>query len=286
MSRLLGIGALLLTLARPAAAQAGDQPVRLRLLLDDAPSVGRKAPAIVLPYATRSGVGPADQPFTLAREIGRVVVLVFYPGNFTAASTAEWQALRERSATLAPEGVVLVGISTDSLVAHVRFASDLDLPFKLLSDADRAIIQRYGVADGPRARRAARRPGRERGRSASYVLLPGFGGGRQRIVGESARGRERRVPRLDGFEPGLDLGLRGLRQHLRGGVVVAVGVGATGGELGKRDYRGAPWAGRFLSSTCRKAWPTASGRAVPRPRRTPRTGSPRFSCRRGPMAFR
>ncbi|MBP9897427.1 MAG: redoxin domain-containing protein [Gemmatimonadales bacterium] len=154
MSRLLGIGALLLTLAMPAAAQAGDQPVRLRLLLDDAPSVGRKAPAIVLPYATRSGVGPADQPFTLAREIGRVVVLVFYPGNFTAASTAEWQALRERSATLAPEGVVLVGISTDSLVSHVRFASDLDLPFKLLSDADRAIIQRYGVADGPRARRA------------------------------------------------------------------------------------------------------------------------------------
>ncbi|MBK7596178.1 MAG: redoxin domain-containing protein [Gemmatimonadetes bacterium] len=154
MSRLLGIGALLLTLAMPAAAQAGDQPVRLRLLLDDAPSVGRKAPAIVLPYATRSGVGPADQPFTLAREIGRVVVLVFYPGNFTAASTAEWQALRERSATLAPEGVVLVGISTDSLASHVRFASDLDLPFKLLSDADRAIIQRYGVADGPRARRA------------------------------------------------------------------------------------------------------------------------------------
>lgn len=154
MTRLLALGALLLTLAMPAAAQDGDQPVKLRLLLDDAPSVGRKAPAIVLPYATRSGVGPADQPFSLAREIGRVVVLVFYPGNFIAASTAEWQALRERSATLAPDGVVLVGISTDSLVSHVRFASGLDLPFKLLSDGDRAIIQRYGVSDGPRARRA------------------------------------------------------------------------------------------------------------------------------------
>ena len=111
MSRLLGIGALLLTLAMPAAAQAGDQPVRLRLLLDDAPSVGRKAPAIVLPYATRSGVGPADQPFTLAREIGRVVVLVFYPGNFTAASTA---SAVSRSTALRASGRLMVMTATPS----------------------------------------------------------------------------------------------------------------------------------------------------------------------------
>lgn len=154
MRRALLLLAVIATTALPAAAQDSEQPIKLRLVLDDAPSVGRKAPPLVLPYATRSGVGPAGQPFTLARELGRVVVLVFYPGNFTAASTAEWRALKERAATLAPEGVVVVGISTDSLASHVRFASELELPFKLLSDPDRAIIQRYGVADGPRARRA------------------------------------------------------------------------------------------------------------------------------------
>jgi peroxiredoxin Q/BCP len=152
--RLALLSVLLVACGAPLLAQDADQPIRLRLVLDEAPSVGRKAPALVLPYATRHGAGPADQPFALERELGRVVVLVFYPGNFTAASTAEWRALRERAATLAPEGVVMVGISTDSLASHVRFAADLDLPFKLLSDFDRAIIQRYGVADGPRARRA------------------------------------------------------------------------------------------------------------------------------------
>ncbi len=154
MRRLALLSVLLVACGAPLLAQDADQPIRLRLVLDEAPSVGRKAPALVLPYATRHGAGPADQPFALERELGRVVVLVFYPGNFTAASTAEWRALRERAATLAPEGVVMVGISTDSLASHVRFAADLDLPFKLLSDFDRAIIQRYGVADGPRARRA------------------------------------------------------------------------------------------------------------------------------------
>lgn len=154
MKRFLLLAALLLAGAPSLWAQDGDQPIKLRLTLDDAPSVGRKAPPVVLPYASANGVGPVDQPFSLARELGRVVVLVFYPGNFTAASTAEWRALRERAATLAPDGVVLVGISTDSLASHVRFASELELPFKLLSDPDRAIIQRYGVADGPRARRA------------------------------------------------------------------------------------------------------------------------------------
>lgn len=153
MSRAAWLAVALLGAAAPLAAQDADQPVRLRLTLDDAPSVGRKAPPLLLPYATREGVGPAAQPFSLARELGRVVVLVFYPGDFAAASTAEWRALKERAATLAPEGVVLVGISTDSLASHVRFASDLDLPFKLLSDPERAIIQRYGMADGPRARR-------------------------------------------------------------------------------------------------------------------------------------
>jgi peroxiredoxin Q/BCP len=51
------------------------------------------------------------------------------------------------------DGVVLVGISNDSLATHQRFARELDLPFKLLSDPDLRVTRAYGAADGARARR-------------------------------------------------------------------------------------------------------------------------------------
>lgn len=148
------VTALLLMGVAPLAAQNEPEPLRVRLAVEEAPRVGRKALPLVLPYATRDGSAPTDQPFDLARELGRVVVLVFYPGNFTPASTAEWQALRDRAATLLTPGVVVVGVSTDSVASHARFAAALDLPYKLLSDRDGAIIQRYGLFDGSRARRA------------------------------------------------------------------------------------------------------------------------------------
>ncbi len=154
MSRLWLAALLLLACAGAARAQVSSAPLRLRLTLDEMPGVGRPAPAITLPYATSRGVGPAAQPFDLTKELGRVVVLVFYPGDFTPACTAEWRALRERAATLLAEGVEVVGVSSDSLAAHERFAAELDLPFKLLSDPDGTIIQRYGMTNGPRSRRA------------------------------------------------------------------------------------------------------------------------------------
>jgi len=148
------VAAVLLTGVAPLAAQSDSEPLKVRLAVEEAPRVGRKALPLVLPYATREGVGPVDQPFDLSRELGRVVVLVFYPDDFTPSSTAEWQALRDRAATLLTAGVVLVGISTDSLAGHARFAQALDLPYKLLSDREGTIIQRYGLFDGSRARRA------------------------------------------------------------------------------------------------------------------------------------
>lgn len=161
MNRPLQVTLLFLCLTAPLGAQDVSSALRMRLTLDETPRLGRRAPALVLPYATKDGIGPADQPFDLSREIGRVVVLFFYPADFSPACTAEWRALKERDATLFPEGVVVVGISTDSLASHVRFASTLELPYKLLSDPDRTIIQRYGVADGPKARRAAVVVGRD-----------------------------------------------------------------------------------------------------------------------------
>jgi peroxiredoxin Q/BCP len=150
MSRLVLMVATLV-LAAPLAAQ--DQPVSVRFRLAEEVRIGRAAPAVVLPYATREGIGPADQPFTLTKELGRVVVLAFYPGDFTPGCTAEWRAFAERATSMFGEGVVLVGISSDSLATHLRFARELDLPFKLLSDPDLRVTRTYGAADGARARR-------------------------------------------------------------------------------------------------------------------------------------
>lgn len=173
--RRLWLAALLVALGAVVAhAQESSAPLRLRLTFDEMPRVGRPAPAIVLPYATNRGIGPAAQPFDLAKEMGRVVVLVFYPGDFTPACTAEWRSLRDRAATLLDDGVEVIGISHGSLDEHARFAAELDLPFKLLSDGDRTIIQRYGMANGPRSRRAVMvigRDGRVRYVDAAFAAL-------------------------------------------------------------------------------------------------------------------
>jgi len=144
---------LLMVLVAPLAAQNSSSPVSIRLRVADEVRVGRQAPDVVLPYATRNGPGPADQPFALRKELGRVVVLAFYPGDFTAGCTAQWQAFRDRAATLFGPEVVVAGISTDSLETHVRFAREYDLPFKLLSDPALTIARRYDAVDGRRARR-------------------------------------------------------------------------------------------------------------------------------------
>ena len=147
--------------APPLAAQQRDTAaLTVGLTLDEAPRVGRPAPALVLPYATRDGAGPVDQPFDLRRELGRVVVIAFYPGDFTPGCTAEWRAFRNQSDTVFGAGVVVAGVSGDSLGSHVLFARDLDLPFKLLSDASRGVSRQWGV-DGTSVRRVVVVVGRD-----------------------------------------------------------------------------------------------------------------------------
>jgi peroxiredoxin len=144
------LAAVVLGAAPLAAQDAG--ALHLRLSVEQGVHLGRQAPSIVIPYATRDSAGPASQPFDLAKELGHVVVLVFYPGDAVAGAADDWRAIMAHEASLAGTDVVLAGISADPVATQVRFAAQLALPFKLLSDNDWSVTRRYGAMRGKAAR--------------------------------------------------------------------------------------------------------------------------------------
>jgi peroxiredoxin Q/BCP len=123
---------------------AGRRPTALMI---SGPDVGRRAPTFRLPWANREGVGPADQPYDLALDRGKTVVIAFYPRDFTSGCTAEMKTFAAQYDSLFGPEVVVVGISTDSLETHTRFASSLGLPFRLLSDPRQEVARRYASND-------------------------------------------------------------------------------------------------------------------------------------------
>ena len=76
---------------------------------------------------------------------GKKVVLYFYPKDMTPGCTAQACNLRDNYAALQREGYVVVGVSADSEQQHAKFAEKYDLPFPLLADEQREIIEQYGV---------------------------------------------------------------------------------------------------------------------------------------------
>lgn len=138
--------------AVPAAAQTRKGPPTAVVV--SGPSVGASAPDFTLPWASRDGVGAVEFPYTLRKDRGKVVVLAFYPRDFTSSSTAEMRTFAEQYDDLFGDEVVVLGISTDSVDTHARFAGELNLPFRLLTDHDQKVARAYGSKDdGGRNRR-------------------------------------------------------------------------------------------------------------------------------------
>lgn len=76
---------------------------------------------------------------------GQWVLLYFYPKDDTPGCTTEACSLRDYWAELQQTGVVVVGISTDSVQSHAKFAEKYTLPFILLADEAKAVVQLYQV---------------------------------------------------------------------------------------------------------------------------------------------
>jgi len=83
--------------------------------------------------------------WTLSNYKGRTVVLLFYPGDNTPVCTAQLCSVRDHWSEYQATGAEVVGISTDSVESHDKFAEKHRLPLQLLSDADRAVSTTYDM---------------------------------------------------------------------------------------------------------------------------------------------
>jgi thioredoxin-dependent peroxiredoxin len=73
------------------------------------------------------------------------VVLYFYPKDDTPGCTAEACSLRDGLGAIQAAGAVVLGVSADDEASHKGFATKFNLPFSLLADPQRKIIEAYGV---------------------------------------------------------------------------------------------------------------------------------------------
>jgi len=76
---------------------------------------------------------------------GKKVILYFYPKDSTPGCTAEACNFRDNYASLLEDGVAVLGVSVDSEQSHRKFADKFNLPFHLLVDEDKKIVNDYGV---------------------------------------------------------------------------------------------------------------------------------------------
>lgn len=76
---------------------------------------------------------------------GKVVVLLFYPGDETPICTRQMCSVRDRWDDYAATEAEVVGISTNTVESHKSFAENHNLPLRLLADVDRKVADVYGA---------------------------------------------------------------------------------------------------------------------------------------------
>jgi peroxiredoxin Q/BCP len=99
---------------------------------------GSKAPAFTT-------VDQNGKTVSLKDYLGHKVALYFYPEDDTPTCTQEACNLRDNYAELKKRGLVILGVSPNDEASHAKFAAKFNLPFTLLADTDKKIIEKYGV---------------------------------------------------------------------------------------------------------------------------------------------
>lgn len=100
--------------------------------------IGDKAPAI-------EAVDQNGKKLSLDDFAGNKVILYFYPKDDTPGCTAEACNLRDNYSKLLEKGFKIIGVSADSAKSHQKFTDKYSLPFPLIPDTEKKIIQAYGA---------------------------------------------------------------------------------------------------------------------------------------------
>ena len=100
--------------------------------------IGDKAPEVL-------GKDEQGRDIRLSDYRGRKLVLYFYPKDNTSGCTAEACSLRDGYDQLQAEGYEVVGVSKDSATSHVKFKEKHQLPFPLIADVNRELMEAMGA---------------------------------------------------------------------------------------------------------------------------------------------
>ena len=101
-------------------------------------------------------IGDTAPDFSLLDEQGRmvklkdhtgkkIVVLYFYPKDFTSGCTTEACSFRDNYEEYQDKGAIVIGISLDTVESHAKFSEKYNLPFDILSDRNKEVAKAYGV---------------------------------------------------------------------------------------------------------------------------------------------
>ena len=91
------------------------------------------------------GIDQNGKKISLSDFRGKKVILYFYPKDDTPGCTAQACNLRDNYQELINQGFQVLGVSTDSVKSHKKFENKYELPFPLIADEDKKIVELYSV---------------------------------------------------------------------------------------------------------------------------------------------
>lgn len=99
---------------------------------------GKKAPAF-------TAIDQDGEKIKLADFKGKKLALYFYPKDDTSTCTVQACNLRDGFKMLEKKGVVVIGVSPDDEKSHLKFIAKHKLPFRIIADTDKKLVEKYGV---------------------------------------------------------------------------------------------------------------------------------------------
>ena len=104
-------------------------------------NVGDKAPEIL-------GINEKGEEIRLSAYKGKKIVLYFYPKDSTSGCTAQACNLRDNYSELRKAGYEVIGVSVDNEKSHQKFIEKNNLPFTLIADTDKRLVEEFGAYMG------------------------------------------------------------------------------------------------------------------------------------------